>query len=235
VRRLEYNYINKCGIFILTFGLVISQAGIINPLHNVEQKINNIKQLEIKYVRFQDYLETPDIQKDYPISVKPNYNLDLDEKYQNLIFQLCQKNDLSYEMVLALFYCESEFNTKAIHKNNDNTMDLGIAQVNSSDLDFYKECGVKYCDLDSKAKFNLMNPEQNIRVGIGLITYLKEYWRERGVDNELLNTYIMNSYHEGIYGYSNSIKKTGRVSRNYSKKINKYKNMLLKSNKLETI
>ncbi|MCR4434840.1 MAG: hypothetical protein QHH06_04820 [Clostridiales bacterium] len=163
----------------------------------------------------------------------PVYNIKLDEKWQKLIYYLCKKNNLNYEMVLSFFEFESEgFNLSLICANRDSqgrvlSYDYGIAQINSRELEAYRQHAITYCELDRKVKFNPLNPDHGIRAGIGGLAFYRDYWKERGIaDEKQLFEYSLNSYNMGADSYKKYVSYTGSTSRNYNRQIFKRKAIL---------
>ena len=71
----------------------------------------------------------------------------------NYLVELIERYDWNDEIALKVFRAESGLNPKAVHKNKDGTLDLGIAQINT------RHCG--------KVRGNclrLLEPEENLRV-----------------------------------------------------------------------
>jgi hypothetical protein len=77
----------------------------------------------------------------------------LPEEDGNYLIKLIKSYDWNDEIAIEVFRAESGLNPKAVHKNRNGTMDLGIAQINTI------HCG--------KVKGNclrLLEPEENLRV-----------------------------------------------------------------------
>jgi len=157
---------------------------------------------------------------------KPRYDIKLSQKYQNLVYKLCEENNLSYEMILSIMYQESRFIINAVNINNNGTIDYGLFQLNSGFISTHRDRAIKYCGLSENARFNVLNPDHNIRAGIGGIIENKEYYIAKGVIDEDMLKYVSNSLNMGISGYEKYIKRTGMTSRSYSRQIYKNKAML---------
>ena len=164
--------------------------------------------------------------------VMPNYKLNLSKENQKLIFELCLKNNLSYEFVLSVFNLESGFRANAINKNTNGTCDSGIAQLNSKFMGDYEENAITYCDLPQGTVFDPFNAEHGIRAGIGTLTRLKNYWVQKGVRGADLMPVIVGSYNLGTQAYEEYIQKTGTIEREYSKQIQIRKDKLKTRNSL---
>lgn len=234
MRKFKRVYNKKFGICVLILCLVVSQGGI-TKIRNAEAE-DKFPQRTIEY-QIQEknttipsrsiYIESEnmvDIVPEFQEPVRPNYDINLSEKYCELIWQLCLKNDISYELVLSTFHYESRFRFNAINTSNqDSSIDIGVAQLNSYYMEVHKDLAVKYCDLPENVKFNPLNPDHGIRAGIGNLVYLRDYWKQKGVSEELMLDYVCNSYNLGLTGFQRYISRTGKIEREYSRQILKRK------------
>lgn len=236
MRKYKRVYNRKYGICVLVLGLIVSQAGI-TKIRNAEAE--EVKQLQAQKIQqhrlqyeFQVNNKTPSrssqiyIEKDKTLNIypeRPKYKLNLDERYQDLIWHLCLENDLSYEFVLGTFDYESKFNFKVTNKNSDESIDQGVAQLNSYYTDAYRQYAIEYCNLPKDTVFNPYNPDHGIRAGIGTLVYLRDYWKQKGVSDELMPCFLANSYNLGLSGFQKYIKETGKIEREYSRQVLKRK------------
>ena len=239
LKRINNKQFGICVTVLIT--LVCSQAGI-NKIRNAEaeEKITpqrifeyQIQERNITIPSRSVYIESENIVNIYPEEIvseapvtRPEYNLNLSEECQDLIYDLCIKNDISYEFVLAVFHYESMFNSNATNKNRDNSMDIGVSQLNNYYTDTHKMFAIKYCELSENAKFNMFNPDHNIRAGVGTLVNLRDYWKQKGVSDNQMLEYITGSYNLGLYGFEQYIKRTGKIEREYSRQVQKRKNKL---------
>ena len=101
----------------------------------------------------------------------PVYDIPLDAGLQKYTFDTCVEYGIEkhYELVLAIMWRESNFDTNAVSSTND----YGIMQINA--------CNHKA--LKKKLKFvDIMEPENNIEAGIYLISsMLKKYDRHEAL------------------------------------------------------
>lgn len=67
------------------------------------------------------------------------------ERYQQYLHDLCVEYFVPYIVVARLIKIESNFNKNALGYNTNDTYDIGIAQVNSEYLDYFK---LKYFEFD---------------------------------------------------------------------------------------
>lgn len=144
------------------------------------------------------------------------YDIPFSNVEQKYIQDLCNINNWSYELIIALIKVESNFDRAAISKSNC----LGLMQINNRYLDFYGNlAGIK---VDNPYNF-----KNNIKLGISYLSYLREYWISKGItDDNSLYYYVLNSYNLGNTGYKEYVTETKNYSRTYDKKITKYKKQL---------
>jgi hypothetical protein len=105
-------------------------------------------------------------------NIKPKYNISLAEEYQDYIFKktISEESFITYELMLAMIFCESTFNNDSTNTNKNGTIDVGFCQINSVNHDSMK---VKY-GLD-----DLRDPYQNIDAGFIILNNLmKKYGDE---------------------------------------------------------
>lgn len=156
----------------------------------------------------------------------PYLPVNLDRKWQKLIYDLCVKNNLDFPTAISFFDLESEgFNLKLVCSNKDKkgktvSYDRGIAQINSVYEKEYKQFAVEYCVLDPSVRFDPLNPDHGIRAGLGGLVHFREYWKTRGIkDEKNLLLYSLNSYNMGASKYLGYIKDSGKISRSYDRAI----------------
>lgn len=221
MRKFKLAYSKRFAIYTCVFALIITTGGIFlkNTYGNESPVLlsNPIKIINLE----KEYFNV-----ERQIVEKPEYEIALQIEYQNLIWELSLKNDLSYELILAVLHTESRFDINAINKNKDKSIDGGISQLNSRYINVYKQYAIEFCDLPSDATFDVMNPDHNIRGGIGYLTYLRNYWQARGISEDELIQYVTNSYQLGVDGFERYIRRTGNISRSYDKEVYKRKIML---------
>jgi soluble lytic murein transglycosylase-like protein len=98
----------------------------------------------------------------------------LSEELHRYTYERCEANELDYELVLALMWRESRFQTQAVHINRNGTQDSGIMQINDVNRGWLAE---KHGITD------LMDPKQNIAAGT---TMLGGFTNKYGEHNALL-------------------------------------------------
>lgn len=129
---------------------------------------------------------------------KVYYDCPLDTELQDYIRELCDENNVSMPLVLAMIECESSFQADAISESND----YGLMQINEGNHDWLsKEYGIT----------DFLDPYQNVLGGITIIS--QHYERFQDVDKALM-AYNMGAggakglWDKGIYetSYSRNIK-----------------------------
>ncbi len=141
------------------------------------------------------------------------YNVPLTIIEQEYIQDLCNQNNLSYELVLAVVELESGYNKDLLSPTNDG----GLFQINLNYADFYAQ-------LAGLESYDVFNFEDSCRMGIAGLKYYKNYWIEQGItDDETLYFYTLNSYNMGINGYISYVRTTNQISRSYDRLVSKYK------------
>jgi soluble lytic murein transglycosylase-like protein len=145
---------------------------------------------------------------------RPQYDIPLSEELQQYIWELANKNEISYELVLAVMYLESRFDIGAVNRNNNGTKDKGIMQINSA----YKEYHAENAGIED---FNIFDPYDNIKVGINVLVTERDYWRSFDMCEMDVFKYTMGSYNMGRLG----IEKYG-LPEAYINRVSDYKMML---------
>lgn len=173
------------------------------------------QQLEKSNVELAKYKNTIDGFND--INVKSSYyvyyDIPLAITEQEYIQDLCNQNNLSYELVLAVVELESGYNKNLLSPTNDG----GLFQINLNYADFYAQ-------LAGLEEYDVFNFEDSCRMGIAGLKYYKNYWIEQGItDDETLYFYTLNSYNMGANGYVSYVKTTNQLSRSYDRLVSKYK------------
>lgn len=180
----------------------ISTKGLINENKLVYNYNNKI----IKY------RNENDIEEVHP----PTYDIPLSEDLQLYIWELCEEYGINYELVLSLIKVESNFNSNVISYNGSS---VGLMQINQYDTLYWlsRQVGLKNPDP--------YNPYHSVKMGIWYLNYLKQYWLDKGLNEEEARKAMLISYNRGIYNANIYIKKNGFNS-DYISKINEYKKEL---------
>lgn len=165
-------------------------------------------------------------------TIRPNYNIKFAQKYQNLTYALCEKNNIPYTLALAFFHSESEFNPNAINWNGTLSYDSGISQTNSKFEEFYRERAIQYCDLPKNVVFDPMNPDHSIRAGIGGLVHWLKVCQSMKLSEKNKVIYALGIYNRGEKGMRDYIRDNKTFVTPYSIKILKKKEKLETSNTL---
>jgi len=143
------------------------------------------------------------------------YNVPLSEYQQNYVQNLCEKYDLSYELVLAVMKVESNFDINAI---SDTGSSQGIMQINKNTAPWIaKQLGIK--------NYDMFNFGHCTNFGCYNLAYHRSYWKDKGYSDEEVFDLMLSSYHYGIAG----CKKKG-IAKSYVNKVYEYKVQLEESN-----
>lgn len=177
---------------------------------NQEKTIVEIQnqQFELERQQVYDHWVTQiQIQQEYERQWRRD--LPLDEIYQQYIYDKSVEYGLEYELLLAIAFHESNFDTSTTNTTNSNgTNDYGLFQVNSGNLKWVNDLSGQKLDVRN-------NTYDNIIGGIVIFNYYYSYWKSEGLEGDKLDQYALNSYNAGIAGY----KKMGYVSRKYDRAI----------------
>ena len=192
---------------------------IIFSLFKIEMGENNKK---LENIETQTVYTTNIIkEKDKKQNIKIYYDIPLNEKLQDYIKDKCKEYDVEFELVLAVIQLESDFDVNCISYNKDEneniiSKDIGLMQINNLYSDWYAE-------LANLKEYNLLNPYDNIQMGIaGLSTY-KRLWEDKGYKDEELTIRMLNTYNMGEGSYKRFINKRNNISRAYDRVV--FKNM----------
>jgi len=148
-------------------------------------------------------------------------NIPITIEGQYYIYKESMKNNVSYEMILAMMKLESNFKNDIISKTND----YGIMQINKKYADWYGE-------LANLTEYDLTDFKDNVRMGISGIAFYCDFYRDKGMSEELIFYYALNSYNMGINGYKQYVSNNTNISRAYDRRILDYK-MILERRKYE--
>lgn len=111
----------------------------------------------------------------------------LSQELQAYTYQQCQEKQVSYELVLAMMYHESNYDPSAVRYYEDGSSDSGIMQINSINAQsLYELYGIT----------NLQDPYENILAGVSIISgFVHQYGEHDG----------LMAYNMGAGGYQNAI------------------------------
>lgn len=142
------------------------------------------------------------------------YNIKLSEDKQKYTYNMCKKYGVNYELMLALMYVESGYNSNAKGSGGS----AGLCQIMPANLSYLKKkVGVT----------NLYDPYQNIKAGTYWLSRYLKSWSDEA-SGETLELHALNSYNWGEGGYRKYLKKGNNASSwYYGKKIVSIKNKLI--------
>lgn len=150
--------------------------------------------LTLAYIKLARVSQTYEIREDRltpvptpvpaPVDMWERYDVPLDDDVQKYIYDQCEAYGVEMPLVLAIIERESHFDAEIISKDGH---DFGLMQIRS--LDHMQRC----VDLGA---WNLLDPYQNVRVGINYLSELFSY-------SEPLEWVLM-AYNGGMgYAYDN--------------------------------
>jgi hypothetical protein len=151
-----------------------------------------------------------------PTQQFPKYKLKINEDIQKYLYNKCKENNWEYELILSLIKQESDFNIEGINYNNNGTVDIGLVQINSSNVEWLKKA-------TGNKNFSPYNPYNSIDACLINLNSIKNFWVNEDIkDENILLLHCLNSYNMGIQGFKNYKINTSSISREYDKKIKKY-------------
>lgn len=131
------------------------------------------------------------------------YDIELLPEYQHYLYKMCKEYNVDMELALGVMMREnSTFNPKLTHKNKNGTIDTGLMQINS--------CNVEWLN-NAIGITNLFDPYQNIHAGVYILS-------------NLCNNYdysiheILISYNAG-QGGMRKLKRKGVYTTSYSRNV----------------
>lgn len=155
------------------------------------------------------------------------YNLPLSKDLQKYINGLCDKYNLSFEMVLAIIKSESDFQAS----NNKNGNDYGLMQLNkpSGTMKWLAE-EVEKDDSFTIERFKWQNSYHNVAAGVWYLNWIRDRLIEKGyTSQDQLFSRVLICYNRGI-GNGMAYIKNGKNPNNdsYVKKVLGFKTQLEK-------
>jgi len=142
------------------------------------------------------------------------------ERYLGLVKKYSKQYDVDPALVLALIHTESAFNPKAFSRRPDGTpMACGLMQIIPSQAGRDAHRALYGSDKIVKPEF-LFNPDNNVKMGVWYVKWLKKWWTKR--DKKYGNSsspiqndyYTISSYNQGM----GTILKKAYKKHNLSKK-----------------
>ena len=193
-------------VTIIIIAIILFATTIINAFAAHNYKLN----AETNTVQAQEpIIETVTVEKVKTVEVvkRQYYDIPLSEYVQDVIFDECKKYNISPALVIAMIYQESRFDDTII---GDNGRSYGLMQIQKR---YHKDRMIKLGCTD------LLDPTQNIRVGVDLLAELKAQ------NNDIF--WVLMAYNGGI-SYANKQIKNNNIS-NYARDV------IIKSHELNII
>lgn len=176
----------------------------------IKNKINTMKEIKERYDQQQQWQEPkrPYIE-----------GIPLDNDLLDYIWKRSLEEDLAYTFILAIIGVESNYGRYTYNVNKNGTVDSGIAQINSSNVQWLsKLAGIDDVDVH--------NDFHNIDMMIELLKYERDYFRSLGLSEEDVFYLTCLAYNRGRSGAINHVKKYGFDSSSYVEKVLKEKEVL---------
>lgn len=212
---ITYNNFTKVGTMkINTTSVYINRVNSINDLLRQSEQIKNTKKVA-------------------KVKEKPNYDIPLAKEYSDLIWELSEKNNLSYELALAVMYQESKFDANMINVNRNGSHDGGLYQLNNRSIKDFKKYAIEYCGLSENESIDVLDPKDNIILGIGNLVHLRNYYQEKGVNDEDIIFYVAGAFNQGKDGFKGYVSRNGYLETSYANKVLYYKTRLEQKGTLE--
>jgi|GEM_PF-3292915 len=168
-------------------------------LENKIQKLSVENEVFYRYKEIYDGLTNINIHTDTRY-----YDIPLTAYQQEFVQAMAEENGFAETYIYGLMQLESQFDVNASSDSSD-----GIMQVNRNFAYFFAElAGLK--------EYNLFNFEDNVRMGVAYLRYIRDYYISIGIDSqEDLSQLILVSYNMGINGVNKHIKKHGEIISRY--------------------
>ena len=169
--------------------LAISISDLENTNKQLNIKIETLeeenKQLQI-YKNIYDGFESIDIHTDARY-----YDIPLTFEQQEFVQYIAEENGFSETFIYALMQSESGFDVNAVSYNQTS---YGIMQINKS----YVESASKLAGLED---YDIMNFYDNVKMGIAILRYNRDYYINKGYDSQEDLTHLtLSSFNRGING-----------------------------------
>jgi soluble lytic murein transglycosylase-like protein len=155
----------------------------------------------------------------------PYYDsISLSEEVQQFTWEMANEYQVSYELPLAIMDVESDYTSDITSVTND----YGIMQLNTNPNRYYEGGTMEWAaeNIGKESEFDPYNPYHNIEAGIWYISWLRDYWLNRGYSEEDTYMLVIMSYNLGIGSMDEYLHKYGLVPNDYFKKVDRIKTNL---------
>lgn len=143
----------------------------------------------------------------------------LDEQLLDYIWNKSNEYDFAYTFVLAIIGVESDYGRATLNVNKNGTVDSGIAQINSNNVDWLSE-------LAAIENVDVYNDYHSVDMMFELLRYERDFFRGLGYSEEDVFFLTCMAYNRGRGGTLNYIKKHGLVENRYVQKVLEHKERL---------
>lgn len=130
-------------------------------------------------------------------------DISLDAELQEYIYNQCQEFNFDYDLILGLAWKESTFRPDVVSRTND----IGLLQINKNNQKWVNQMAGRALDL--------FDPYDNIVAGLLILDNYRQQWLDKGIAQNKIVQYTLNSYNMGVAGYRNA----GYPSRSYDRDI----------------
>lgn len=214
-------------VTIIILGFNIKQyKNKIGELTELENKNNNINaelaQLKEEYDIANQYIAELEHYKEIydgfeSINIHTDtryYDIPLTFEQQEFVQYVAEENGFGETFIYGLMQGESNFNINAVSYNGTS---FGIMQVNKNYADFASE-------LAGLEEYDIMNFYDNVRMGIAILRYNRDYHIDKGYDSqEDLTHLILTGFNRGLGGLRDHLKMNKTPVSNYSNDVLNYK------------
>ena len=220
----KFSGLNKCKnllivvLIILNISLIVKHnltiKGEINSFSSENQELisinrhleNEIKRLSIKIENLYKYKKIYDVLTNIDTRTDTiYYDIPLTAYQQEFVQAVSEDNGFDETFIYGIMECESHFDVNAA-----STSSYGIMQINGDFAHFYAE-------LAGLQGYDLFSFEDNVRMGIACLRYIRNYYISIGIDSqEELNKLTLLAYNKGISGAKKHVEKHGGIISKYS-------------------
>jgi hypothetical protein len=203
---------------ILALSIVIMMSNKVNGAEGNKMNVNKFAAMSVfdTYDELSKKLKSVELPKQEEKPKRPNFkiNIPLSDELLDYIYDLCEKNDIPYTLILAIAGVESDYDFNAVSR----THDFGMMQVHSTNIkDFAQEAGIENVDP--------FNPKHSVQMAMVYLKYLKNYWNQYDMSEEQKFFCVVLSYNIGENKVIDYIKKCG-YNNTYVSKVEKLKGYL---------
>lgn len=117
------------------------------------------------------------------------YNINLNADIQKYIWEQSKKYNISFELLLAIAYTESRFDSSVVSWDGSST---GLFQINTSNTVQWLARETEIKNVDPK------NPYHSAKMAAWYVNYLHEKYLKEGYDGELVTKRLLLAYRYGI-------------------------------------